>query len=199
MSDFDARAREWDTNPMHLERSEAIASALKKMIRLNTSMSALEYGAGTALLSFLLKDEFGHITLMDNSQEMINVCREKTDFYRTTHITPVWYDLEHQNFDQKFDVILNQMVLHHVTDVTSILEKFFSMLTPEGYLAIADLYPEDGSFHGPEVNVHRGFDPEVLMENLQKIGFRSAEYTSCFEIERPSEIKFPVFLLVAQK
>lgn len=199
MSDFDARARDWDTNPMHLERSEAIASELRKMIRLNTSMSALEYGAGTALLSFLLKDEFGHITLMDNSQEMINVCREKTEYYRTSHISPVWHDLEHQSFNQKFDVILNQMVLHHVGNVPSMLETFFTMLNPEGYLAIADLYPEDGSFHGPEVNVHHGFDPEKLINYLEKIGFRSAEYKTCFEIERPSGKKFPVFLLVAQK
>ncbi len=29
-----------------------------------------------------------------------------------------------------------------------ILEKFHDLLNPSGYLAIADLYPEDGSFHG---------------------------------------------------
>jgi ubiquinone/menaquinone biosynthesis C-methylase UbiE len=199
MSDFDARAREWDSNPMHLERSKAIASELKQLIPLNTSMSALEYGAGTALLSFLLKDEFRHIILMDNSQEMINVCREKTEYYRTSHISPVWFDLEHQSFDQKFDVILNQMVLHHVNDVSSIIEKFYALLNPEGYLAIADLYTEDGSFHGPEVNVHHGFDPEGLITSLKEIGFRSAEYKTCFEVERPSGMKYPIFLLVALK
>jgi len=199
MSEFDSRAREWDSNPIHIERSVAIASELKKMISLNKAMSALEYGAGTALLSFLLKDEFGHITLMDNSQEMINVCREKIEYYRTPHIFPVWYDLEHQSFDRKFDVILNQMVLHHVTDVTSILEKFFSMLNPEGYLAIADLFPEDGSFHGPEVNVHLGFSPENLAQTLTKIGFKSIQYQSCFDIVRDSGRKYPVFLLTAQK
>ena len=199
MSEFDSRAREWDKDKMHMSRSIAIAAELEKMIPIEPFMKALEYGAGTGILSFLLKDRFAKITLMDNSQEMINVCREKTEYYHTPHILPVWYDLEHQSFDQKFDVILNQMVLHHVNDVPSILEKFFSMLNPEGYLAIADLFPEDGSFHGPEVNVHLGFSPENLTQKLTEIGFKNIEYQSCFEIVRDSGKKYPVFLLTAQK
>jgi ubiquinone/menaquinone biosynthesis C-methylase UbiE len=199
MSDFDARAREWDTNPMHLERSKAIASTLKKMIHLNTSMSALEYGAGTALLSFLLKDEFGHITLMDNSREMIQVCAEKVEYHKTSHIVPLFHDLEHADFEGKFDVIYNQMVLHHVTEVNILLGKFYSLLNTGGYLAIADLFPEDGSFHGPEVNVHLGFSPENLAQTLTEIGFKNIEYQSCFEIVRDSGKKYPVFLLTAQK
>jgi ubiquinone/menaquinone biosynthesis C-methylase UbiE len=199
MSDFDARAREWDTNPMHLERSKAIVSTLKKMIHLNTSMSALEYGAGTALLSFLLKDEFGHITLMDNSREMIQVCAEKVEYHKTSHIVPLFHDLEHADFEGKFDVIYNQMVLHHVTEVNILLGKFYSLLNTGGYLAIADLFPEDGSFHGPEVNVHLGFSPENLAQTLTEIGFKNIEYQSCFEIVRDSGKKYPVFLLTAQK
>jgi ubiquinone/menaquinone biosynthesis C-methylase UbiE len=40
-------------------------------------MKALEYGAGTGILSFLLSESFSEITLMDNSQEMVNVMHEK--------------------------------------------------------------------------------------------------------------------------
>jgi len=199
MSEFDARAREWDKDKMHTERSVAIAAELEKMIPLDPSMKALEYGAGTGILSFLLKDRFSEITLMDNSQEMINVCVEKTEFYRASHIYPLWFDLEHHVFDGKFDIIYNQMVLHHVNDYEAIIKTFYSMLNPDGYLAIADLYTEDGSFHGPDVKVHLGFDPDKLKEIFVNNGFKHIEYQTCFEVKRESGIKYPVFLLVAQK
>lgn len=199
MSEFDARARDWDKDKMHMDRSVAIAAELEKMIPIQPFMKALEYGAGTGILSFLLKDQFSEITLMDNSGEMIKVCMEKIEYHHTKHILPICFDLEHKDFDGTFDIIYNQMVLHHVGDYESIIGTFYSMLNPEGYLAIADLYPEDGSFHGPDVKVHLGFDPEKLAELLRKIGFKKAEYKTVFEVKRETGIKYPVFLLVAKK
>lgn len=91
------------------------------------------------------------------------------------------------------------MVLHHVNDIEAIFNKFYSLLNPAGYIAIADLYTEDGSFHGPDVEVHRGFDPDKLAEILKLTGFKNTEYKTCFEIKREPDEKFPVFLLVAKK
>ena len=136
---------------------------------------------------------------MDNSQEMIKVCVEKTEYFKTNHILPIWFDLEHKDYDDQFDIIYNQMVLHHVVDYESIIGTFYSLLNPEGYLAIADLYPEDGSFHGHEVQVHWGFDPEDLSRILKLVGFKNIEYKTVFEVKRDSGVKYPVFLLVAQK
>lgn len=199
MSGFDSRAREWDKDKMHMERSVAIAAELEKMIPLAPSMKALEYGAGTGILSFLLKDKFSQITLMDNSQEMIKVCEEKIEYHKTQNIVPLWIDLEHSGFEDKFDIIYNQMVLHHVNDIETILSKFYGLLNTNGYLAIADLYSEDGSFHGPDVKVHWGFDPDNLTEILNKKGFKNIEYKTCFEVTRESGKKYPIFLLVAKK
>lgn len=199
MSEFDDRALEWDKDKMHMERSVAIASEIERMVPLRHSMKALEYGAGTGLLSFLLKERFSEITLMDNSQEMIKVCKAKTEYNKATHIFPLWFDLEHEDFDGAFDIIYNQMVLHHVNDVDVMLSKFYSLLNPGGYLVISDLYTEDGSFHGPDVKVHWGFDPDKLTEILQHHGFKNTEYRPCFEVKRESGQKFPLFLLVAQK
>ena len=199
MSEFDARAREWDKDKMHMDRSVAIAAGLEEMIPLSPSMKALEYGAGTGILSFLLQDRFSGITLMDNSQEMIKVCVEKTEYHKTNHILPICFDLEHKDYDDHFDIIYNQMVLHHVNNYEAIIYTFHSLLNSGGYLAIADLYPEDGSFHGIEVKVHLGFDPNKLKEILTEAGFKNIEYKTCFEVKRDSGAKYPVFLLVAQK
>jgi len=199
MNEFDTKAFEWDKNNTHLERSAAIASELQKMIPLDNSMKALEYGAGTGLLSFNLKNLFAEITLMDSSTEMIKICNEKIRFYDTKHIKTILFDLEKSDYNQTFDIIYNQMVLHHVMEIDKIFRKFFSMLNSEGYLAIADLFPEDGSFHGPEANVHKGFDPDNLKTRLVDIGFKNTEYKNCFVIKREGEKKYPVFLLVAKK
>ena len=200
MSSFDARAREWDKDKMHMERSVAIAGELETMIPLDHSMKALEYGAGTGILSFLLKDHFSEITLMDSSQEMIKVCLEKSEYHQTSHIRPIWFDLEHKDFDDKFDIIYNQMVLHHVKNYEALLHKFYELLNPGGYLAIADLFPEDGSFHGSgNLDVHLGFDPDELSVILTNAGFKNVEYKTCFEVKRESGQIFSVFILVAKK
>ena len=91
------------------------------------------------------------------------------------------------------------MVLHHVIDVEPILHKFYSLLNPGGYLAIADLYTEDGSFHGPDVKVHLGFNPVKLIEILKRIGFKNSNYKTCFVIKREKGKGFSVFLLIAKK
>lgn len=199
MSEFDARAREWDNDKMHIDRSVAIAAELEKRIPLSIHMKALEYGAGTGILSFLLKERFSEITLMDNSKEMISVCAEKVAYFHSGHIKPLWFDLEHHDYDGKFDIIYNQMVLHHVNTIEIILEKFYSLLNPGGYLAIADLYAEDGSFHGPDAHVHPGFDPDILGETLKQKGFNHTDYKTSFVIKRPTGLEYPVFLMVAQK
>ena len=39
------------------------------------------------------------------------------------------------------------MTLHHIPDTNGILNKFHALLEPNGYLLVADLEKEDGSFH----------------------------------------------------
>ncbi|HEY9124440.1 MAG TPA: class I SAM-dependent methyltransferase [Bacteroidales bacterium] len=194
---FDIRAREWDKNRVHFDRSEAIAKRINAVIPDGRKMKALEFGAGTGILSFLLKDKFSEITLMDSSQEMINVCTEKIEEYNTPHIKAIKYDLEHSLYPETFDIIYSQMVLHHVKDYKKILYTFSSMLNDGGYIALADLYPEDGSFHGEGVEVHKGFDPDELSQMLSEMGFKPILEAKVFELKRDNGIVYPVFLLVS--
>jgi ubiquinone/menaquinone biosynthesis C-methylase UbiE len=199
MSSFDNVAREWDKDKMHMERSEAIAAALESMVSLNPSMKAMEFGAGTGILSFLLKDKLKEVTLIDSSSEMIKVCEEKIAWHKATHFKALFLDLEQADHKQKYDLIYSQMVLHHVVAIEPMLKKFFALLNLGGTLVIADLYTEDGSFHGPEVKVHWGFDPEDLKRSASGIGFKEIEFKTCFEMKRESGRIYPIFLLVTKK
>lgn len=203
MNEFDARARDWDSNPIHWERSEAIAKSILKQIPVKPGMRALEYGAGTGILSFLLADNFAEITLMDNSTTMVQVMREKVANTQLNHLKPLEFDLEQSDYDtQKFDCIFSQMVLHHVTEPHLLLTNFYQMLNPNGYLAIADLYPEDGSFHGDDFNGHKGFDTSELQAHLEKTGFTNVVTQPCYTIRKnigDAVREFPIFLMVGYK
>jgi len=203
MSKFDEMARTWDENPMHMERSLAIAAKMNEILPLGKQMKGLEYGAGTGILSFLLSEKLGSIVMMDSSEEMVKVMKEKVAARKATNLIPVCFNLEHELFHQSFDLIFNQMVLHHIADVESIFAKFFTMILPGGSLAIADLYPEDGSFHGDGFDGHTGFDPEELKIQLLKTGFKHITFEECYQVKRQTAEgvtkSYPVFLIVATK
>ena len=201
MSEFNSRAHDWDNNPIHWERSEAIAKSLLETVPVNSNMKALEFGAGTGILGFLLSEHFSEITLMDNAEEMVKVMHEKVLKSKSSNIKPLFLDLEHSDyFAGKFDIIFTQMVLHHIQDTENILNKFFMLLNPGGYLAIADLYLEDGSFHVQGFSGHNGFDVTYLQTLLEKIGFEQITSKPCYTIKKPINgilCEFPIFLMIA--
>lgn len=204
INDFNEKAAGWDNNPMHWDRSEAIAKEIINLIPINKKMTALEFGAGTGILSFLLKDYFKEITLMDNSSEMIKVINGKIETTKVKNLKALNIDLEHSDFKGAgFDLIFTQMVLHHVADIDNIIKKFYNLLNPGGYIAIADLYSEDGSFHGEGFIGHKGFDIEKLSNQISKVGFSDISERQCFVINRKiadTETKqFGVFLLIAKR
>jgi tRNA (cmo5U34)-methyltransferase len=202
MNEFDIKAIEWDKNQMHWNRSAAIATEILKVIPLQPHFRALEYGAGTGILSMILKDHLKEILLLDNSSEMVKQAEEKIRSSGAKNLITKFFDLEHSDLEgEKFDLIFTQMVLHHVTDIKSIINRFSKLLNPGGYIAIADLYEEDGSFHGEGFTGHNGFNTDKLSLILSDNGFSGISSKKCFTISRKiSEDKikeYDVFLLTA--
>jgi len=202
MNEFDLKAAEWDKQQMHRERAEAVAAEIVRQIPLDETMTAMEFGAGTGLLSFMLKDRLKEITLIDNSEGMVKVLNEKLVSAKADSLKAVKADIEHEDPQLgTFDLIYTLMVLHHVRDVETVVKKFHDMLNPGGYLAIADLYMEDGSFHGDGFHGHKGFDPAALAEMLEKNGFSGIKHKKVYEIDKKiSENRsksFDIFLMTA--
>ena len=203
LNEFDIKAKDWDKNKVNLERAQAIANQLKEIIPNLPGMKAMEFGAGTALLSFILRDLFSSICLIDNSPEMIRICKEKIEATKSEHIFAINIDLETDNFEEKFDLIYSQMAFHHLLDIEGMIHKLYGLLNESGILAVADLYPEDGSFHGEGFTGFKGFDPEQLSNSMHQAGFRIVKYKKCFvqkKVEPDGKQKeYPVFLIIAKK
>ena len=77
MNEFDQKASQWDAKPVRVERALAMADGIRAALPLSSSLTALEYGCGTGLVSFELQSQLGHITLADSSSGMLAVVREK--------------------------------------------------------------------------------------------------------------------------
>ena len=200
---FDSRARTWDINPVHRERSGAIAAKMLEMIPVNSRMRALEYGAGTGILGSMLAPHFKEIVLMDSSEEMVEVMKEKISDNSIENLNPVVGNLEKEEYvGEQFDLIYSQMVFHHVNDVGFLLGKLNKILKPGGYLAIADLYKEDGTFHGEGFSGHNGFDVELLKSTLESGNFRHTKSETCFIMKKSVDNQvreFPVFLMIGRR
>ncbi len=168
-------------------------------------MEAFEFGCGTGLLSFSLKDVFGKITLADNSMGMIEVLEEKIRKEGIPNFTPLLIDVFHEDYKKNaYDVVYTLMTLHHVKDIGKILRIFHRMLKPGGYVCIGDLDKEDGTFHSndPHFDGHKGFDRKELSALLTYNGFEVKHYTICHEIIKTDNSnikKYPLFLMIGKK
>lgn len=208
MTNFDSRAKTWDFDPMKVERAQKVAEALRAALPLQPGLTALEYGCGTGLLSFALRDDFAHITLADTSQGMLDVLTAKIADSGIRNMTPLKLDLttdpgpaSRQSLEpaSRFDVTYSLMVLHHIPNTDFILRQFHALLKPGGWLAIADLDREDGTFHADgTTDVHLGFERGALQKQAEAAGFGEIKISTAYQIRKHGRA-YPVFLLVGKK
>jgi ubiquinone/menaquinone biosynthesis C-methylase UbiE len=201
--DFDQKAAGWDSDPRRGQRARTVADAIRNHVPLSTAMTALEYGCGTGLLSFALQDAIGRITLADSSPGMLAVLAEKIAAGGIRNMTPVRLDLAADPLPrERYQLIYTLMTLHHVADTAKLLKDFYDLLETPGFLCIADLDKEDGSFHGPEFPGHKGFDRNELKGLVLSIGFHDVLFTTVLHIFKPvneTPKDFPLFLMIAKK
>lgn len=200
---FDVRATTWDADPVKQVRALAVGKGIQSQVPLSANMHALEYGCGTGSLSFALLPELGHITLADSSRGMLAVLNEKIAANHISNMRAIKLDLVTDPLPQeRYDLIYSLMTLHHIRDIEALLRSLHALLTSPGYLCVADLDAEDGSFHGQGFEGHHGFDRRTLAAQAEAAGFRRVGFTTVFNMtkgEGSRRTEYPVFLMVAQK
>jgi len=195
---FAHKSKSWDMNSKRVQNARSIAELIVKNIHLKLDMEIMDFGAGTGLLSFFVAQKVAKIIAVDNSPSMLEEFKIKSsEFVCETEI--IKKDLSKEIIDRKFDGIISSMTIHHLEDTTTLFAKFYDMLANGGFIAIADLDSEDGSFHSDNTGVfHHGFDRDELKSAAKKAGFSNIKFETASRIEKPHQT-FTVFLMTGEK
>jgi tRNA (cmo5U34)-methyltransferase len=204
---FDQAAATWDEKPTRKALMRAVVDAIIHQVDLAPQMKVLDYGCGTGLVSILLAQHVGSITAADSSEGMLEVLRRKLDQAGLKRIHAMRLDLERASPpDDRYDLVVAVMVLHHIADTEGLLRKFHALLNPGGILCLADLDAEPGLFHDAEAAAtvhHFGFDRRELKQSLERAGFSDLQEVTAHTIRKPvadgEEREFPVFLVIGRQ
>ena len=196
---FAHKSKNWDMSSRRVQGAKKIANGIIKNITLNRNMHIMDFGAGTGLLSYFLSNSVGKITAIDISPSMLSVLREKSHLFNCK-IDILELDLIKDKLPTLlFDGIVSSMTLHHIEDISNLFKKIYNLLQNGGFIAIADLYKENGTFHSDNSGVfHFGFDTKKLEKIAQKIGFKKIRFETVNTISKPNG-NFDIFLMIATK
>lgn len=204
-TDFDQKAAAWDENPMRVKLANDVADAIIREIMPTQDMDALDYGCGTGLVTLRLQPFVKSITGVDSSKGMLEVIEGKLKNQGLSNVHTQFVDFEQGGkVEGKFHLVVSSMTLHHVQEPAVFLKQLYDLLTPEGYLGIADLDKEDGTFHDDNKGVlHFGFERVHLKGLLEKTGFRDLRDVTATTVVKGTGDKerreFPVFLIIGRK
>ncbi len=197
MSTFDTRAQNWDSGDIRVNGAKKIAQAIEKKIMLTPEMEVIDFGVGTGLLGFEIAKKVKQVYGIDTSEGMLAKLKEKNS--EELHIIPLQQDIIKEPLEQTFDGLVSSMTLHHVEDLEAFFQTIYKNIKEGGFIAIADLEEEDGTFHSDNEGVHHfGFEAQKLREIVQRSGFKNAQIENINTISKPHR-EFGVFLLSAQK
>ncbi len=200
---FDFEAKSWDDDK-RIVRAKLISGEIDKWLGDKINNNAMEFGCGTGLITFNLKNKFKDIMMVDNSAGMIEEVNKKIKNQNVNNIRTWCGDIDEIDDENKYDVIYTSMTLHHIVNISKVLGKLHSLLSLEGELYIVDLVEEDGTFHSSEKGFegHNGFNQNDLMETLKNIGFKDIRnkvfYKGSKSIEERN-VDYELFIMIAKK
>lgn len=197
---FDIRATTWDTNPGRQQMGDGILAAIDRTIPLRPDMSLLDYGAGTGLLALALAPRVRDVLAVDSSAGMLDVLKQKITPGTYPNVQTLLADFTADPPPHRpIDLIVSAMALHHVERIDVLFQAFHRLLVPGGYIAIADLDTEDGSFHGHAGGIHHlGFDRNQFLHQLARAGFVGAHIETATQNIK-NDRTYPIFLATARK
>ena len=194
---FKDKAQNWDKGSTRVKGAKTIADAICKNIQLEPHMQLMDFGVGTGLLGFEILPRVKKILGIDISQKMLEKLDKKNT--STHYIEARNIDIIQNPIQEKFDGVISSMTLHHVEDLKLFFQTIYKNIHTNGFIAIADLETEDGTFHSDNTGVfHFGFNQNALYNIVRNAGFTDVKFENINTINKPHK-DFGVFLLTAKK
>lgn len=194
---FKDKAGIWDKGSNRVNGAKTIANAIRKRVPLNKTMKLIDFGVGTGLLGFEILPDVSSMTGIDTSKTMLEKLQEKNT--SELYIKPLEQDIVQNPLNEIFNGVISSMTLHHVENIKLFFQTLYKNLSQDGFIAIADLETEDGSFHSSNEGVfHFGFNKKELCDTVASCGFKDINFETINTINKPQR-DFKVFLLTAKK
>jgi len=195
---FEDKAGSYENDNHRTSNVENIANAITAKIELNQNMHLMDFGSGTGLLLERIAPYVKKITAIDISKSMNEqLAKKQASLDCELDIKEV--NLVTTDINDKFDGIISSMAFHHIQDINAMFAKFYLMLNNNGFIAIADIDEEDGSFHKEDTGVHHlGFERDVIANAAMQAGFKDVVVKDASMVYKPQG-EYPVFLLTATK
>jgi cyclopropane fatty-acyl-phospholipid synthase-like methyltransferase len=195
---FAEKAADYDTLKSRTDNVDAIALGIIKSNVFEKHMHIMEFGSGTGLLLSNVAPHVAKITAVDISPSMNSMLISKKNLLECK-LEILEIDITKQAITEKFDGIISSMTIHHIEDVAALFRTFYNLLNTNGFIAIADLDTEDGSFHTTDTGVHHfGFNRDEFIAKAKAAGFNNLTIDTVSLIEKPTG-NYSVFLLTGRK
>jgi cyclopropane fatty-acyl-phospholipid synthase-like methyltransferase len=195
---FSYKAATYEDDKRRVDNVKQIAEAIASAVDLENDMHLLDFGSGTGLLLEAIAPRVRKITAVDVSPSMMAQLIAKQERL-ACELDTRQIDLEKASLEHTFDGIISSMTMHHIRDVPAMFNKFHSLLKPGGFVALADLDTEDGSFHDVDTGVHHtGFDRDWFQDALGKAGFKDISMATTNKLIKPQGT-YTVFLCTGRK
>jgi len=136
----------------------------------------LDIGAGTGIFSeyILKKYPKASLTLIDISDKMLEL--SKLRFKDFNNIKYIAYDYSTYNFDEKYDIIISSLSIHHLLDdeKLELFRKCYSILNSSGMFINAD------QFLGETPYIEE-LNKRLWKADIENSGLSTEEILSCYE------------------
>ena len=161
---------------------------------LNDKATVLEVGPGEGLLLTELAAKFKKLIALDNSKEMLEKCEEAVAKGKFNGVQFILGDTAvARREDVLSDLIIFDMVLHHISSPAKTFKDSSALLNENGYLLIVDLSTHDQDWVRNSCgDLWLGFDEEDLNHWAQKAGL-VARQSSYLGLRNGFQIQIRVF------
>jgi len=137
---------------------------LVKLTHLPNSATAIEIGPGEGDYLIELAIQFDQVIALDNSASMLAIAQQKA---HNAHLNNVEFihgePLDAVARNSKGDLLVCNMVLHHIASPAEFFQHCSQLLKEDGYMLVAELCPHDQTWVKDSCgDIWLGFEPEEL-------------------------------------
>lgn len=140
-------------------RTQHFIKALDKLIPNPKGLNILDAGCGDGVFSKFLSDRGAKVTGVDGAESMVAIAKQKypeLNFFVADLLNPLPFA------DQSFDLVLANMVLMHLADVSQFLTEARRILKPGGELVFSVLHP---CFNHPTMKLYKSLWAKLTFQN----------------------------------